>query len=450
MSDKTKLGVLLIGRKRPGFDQEWNKVMRGRAAEAFDALGYDVVGQDTPAPDDAAVASVLTRIKDAGCDALLVLQPSIGNGQLAVTLAQHWPRPVVLWATPERQDSDRVSSCSLVGQHMLASVLRGMDHPFELVSGDPADAATRAAVEEAVTLCRAVDKVRSAKIGVIGSQPPGYIAMGADPLTARRQLGTQFAPLSLTQFIDRATAYDESAVREDVRKIKAMNLPAEGVTDDDLALQSGFYLALKEIVAEELFNGLAVKEWPEISNALGWPYLAFSRLAGEGVPLGMEGDADGALTCLMGAAVGGGAGFITDWLEHDADTIHFWHPGVAPLSLIDSPRLAKHFNIEKPTVLDGPLRVGVGFTVARLWRRDGAYVLTAFEGESVPPGRTISGNGCWLRVGGSGVPVLFDGLVHAGMPHHPTLFEGRCAERLRCLARLLGIVFHESPGRHGS
>ena len=441
-NDKTKLGVLVIGRKRPGFDQEWNAIMRQRADDAFAALGYETVGQDTPVPDDQAVAATLKRIKDADCDALLVLQPSIGNGQLAVTVAQHWDRPVVLWATPERQDSDRVSSCSLVGQHMLASILRGMNHPFELVSGDPADAATRSAVCEAVELCRGVTKVRSAKIGVVGSQPPGYIAMGADPLLARRQLGVQFAPLSLSQFVDRARHFDAAAVREDVEAVRAMNLPSDGITDDDLALQSGFYLAMRALMEEEMLDGLAVKEWPEISNTVGWPYLAFSRLAGEGVAVGMEGDADGALACLMGTSIGGGPGFITDWLEHDEEVIHFWHPGVAPLSMIDSPRLARHFNIEKPTVVDGPLRVGKGFTVARLWHADDRYRLTAFEGETVPPGRRISGNGAWLKVDGGGVPALFDDLCHAGVPHHPVLFEGRLAGRLRRLARLLGIGWH--------
>lgn len=435
------LGVLVIGRKRPGFDMEWNAVMRAAADDAFAALGYATVGQDAPVAGDQAVAATLARIKAAGCDALLILQPSIGNGQLMVSVAQHWPGPVVLWATPERQDNPKVSSCSLVGQHMLASVLRGMGQPFELVNGDPADAATRDHLRRSINLCRTYTKLRSSKIGTLGAQPPGYIAMGADPLVARRQLGVQFAPQSLPQFLDRVRDFDAAAVAADVDAVRQLKLPMLDVAEADLDLQSRFYLALRAVAAEESLDALAVKEWPEISNGVGWPYLAFSRLASEGVPVGMEGDADGALTCLIGQSIGGGPGFITDWLEHDDDAIHFWHPGTAPLSMIEKPRLARHFNIVKPMSVDGPLRVGKAFTCARLWRRDGLYVMTAFEGESIPLRRTVTGNAVLLRVDGGGVVDLFDELIHAGMPHHPVLFEGRLIDAFCRLARMLGIAF---------
>ena len=71
-----------------------------------------------------------------------MLQPSMGHGQLALTVAQQWPDPVVLWATPERPGDGKVSSCSLVGQHLWGSSLRQAGHAFELVYGDPDDKTT--------------------------------------------------------------------------------------------------------------------------------------------------------------------------------------------------------------------------------------------------------------------------------------------------------------------
>ena len=57
------LGVLILGRKRPGFDQEWNQVICGRAVAALKSLGYATVGADKPVVDDAtiAVASEIQR-----------------------------------------------------------------------------------------------------------------------------------------------------------------------------------------------------------------------------------------------------------------------------------------------------------------------------------------------------------------------------------------------------
>lgn len=159
-SRQGNLGILVIGRKRPGFDQEWNQSMRGAAGEALTKLGFTCVGGDAPVVDDATIAQAIARIQQARCDALVVLQPSLGHGQLALALMQQWGKPVVLWATPERQESRKASSCSLVAQHLWASILRQAKYPFEIVVGAPAEERTQLELMRAISLCRA--KVRLA------------------------------------------------------------------------------------------------------------------------------------------------------------------------------------------------------------------------------------------------------------------------------------------------
>src|SRR5437764_9368179 len=146
------LGLLIIGRKRPGFDQEWNQLMVQSARAALATMGYACVGGDAPVVDDQTTRGAISRIRAAGCETLVVLQPSLGNGQLAVTVAQAWETPIVLWATPERLDSPRVSSCSLVAQHLWASIFRHANHPFELVYGDANETTVREALRRAINL----------------------------------------------------------------------------------------------------------------------------------------------------------------------------------------------------------------------------------------------------------------------------------------------------------
>ena len=99
--EPTPVGLLVIGRKRPGFEQEWNGRVRAAAAEGLRAAGFDPVGaEDTPVVDDQTILAALAKVNAAGCQALVVLQPSLGNGQLSLTVEQHWPHPVVLLATP--------------------------------------------------------------------------------------------------------------------------------------------------------------------------------------------------------------------------------------------------------------------------------------------------------------------------------------------------------------
>lgn len=180
-----------------------------------------------------------------------------------------------------------------------------------------------------------------------------------------------------------------------------------------------------------------------------WPYLAFSRLSSAGHAVAIEGDVDGAIGSLMSSSLGLGPGFLTDWLEHDASTIFFWHPGMASLDMChaigseDGPTLGNHFNIEKPYVVDGRLQSGRDVTVMRLWRCDNEYRMTAFEGRSIDPRRRITGNSMLVEVTDKDVPSRFDRLLHAGLPHHVLLHFGNHAETFRRLARLLHVRWHE-------
>jgi L-fucose isomerase-like protein len=454
-ADRNPLGVLILGRKRPGFDQEWNQIICGRAVAALKDLGYATVGAEAPVIDDATIKVALDRIRDAGCQVLVMLQPSMGNGQLALTVAQQWPGPVVLWATPERPGDGKVSSCSLVGQHLWGSSLRQAGHAFELVYGDPDDKTLRAELVRAIDIARTVAVLRAAKVGVIGTHAPGFIDLAADPFLLRRTLGIQLHPLSLPQFIERVHAIPDDAVRKDVERVLDLKLPMRDVTKDDLPMNSRCYLAMRELNAEESLDALTIQCWPELPNMIGqWPYLAVTRLSTEGVAISIEGDVDGAIGGLMNCELGKGPGFLTDWLEHDRSTIFFWHPGMAPMDMCNpvgtegGPTLAKHFNIVKPMVVDASLRISEDVTVMRLWRCDNRYHVTAFEGRTIVPRRKVTGNMVLVELAqtelarGGDVPARFDRLVHAGMPHHVSLSFGKQAESFRRFSRALRLEWH--------
>lgn len=449
-SAPSPLGVLILGRKRPGFDQEWNQIVCQRSLAALANLGFGCVGADAPVVDDATMTAALDRIAQAGCEALVMLQPSIGNGQLALTIAQRWAKPVVLWATPERPADGKVSSCSLVGQHLWASALRQAGHAFEFVYGDAEDARVQAELSLAVALARTAGALRRAKVGVIGTHVPGFIDLAASPFLLRRALGVQLHSLSLPQYIERVRGVPEQAVQRDVQRVLDLKLPMDGVGADALGTNSRYYLAMIDLIEEESLDALAIQCWPELPNILGqWPYLAVSRLSAEGRAISIEGDVDGCVGSLINVLLGLGPGFLTDWLEHDESTIFFWHPGMAPIDMCaavgsdDGPALATHFNVVKPLVLDGQLRQGEPVTITRLWQCDGRYHITAFEGHTTAPKRRITGNSVLVEVAKHDVPGLFDRLVHAGMPHHVVLSYGSHAETFRRLARMLRLQWWE-------
>ena len=203
-SHTKQIGIVTIGRKRPGFDQQWNEVMRREAAAALAALAIPTAGGRRSRLTNRRCAPPSTACKPPGCTTLLVLQPSMGNGQLALTVAQRWRGPVVLWATPERPDGEKVSSCSLVAQHLWASLLRQLNRPFELVIRS-ADRRRRRSDHSCAPSPSPAPTPKSARraLGLIGTHAPGFIAMEADPFALQQQLGVQLQRLSLPQFIER-------------------------------------------------------------------------------------------------------------------------------------------------------------------------------------------------------------------------------------------------------
>jgi L-fucose isomerase-like protein len=327
-----KVGVVFLGRRRPGFDMEWGKVMEQRVRGWLPQTKFSIFEPSEKAVDDASLRRIMAACEAQKVDAIVLLQTTMGDGRLAPTMAQLWPNPLILWATPEKQNGDMISSCSLVGAHCWASVLRQMGHTFELVYGDPDAAATQQRFREAVRLAATVRRLKTVRLGVIGGHAPGYFAMGGDPFFIHRGTGAQVQTFSLIEFGNVVNELSNDVVADDVAKVKALGFPHKDTTDDDLPMASRLYLAMKSFFENENLDALTIREWPEMPNVFGqWPYLGVARLVEEGRAIGIEGDADGALCAWIAESLGLGRCYLSDWLEHDEKTITIWHGGAAPV-----------------------------------------------------------------------------------------------------------------------
>lgn len=427
---------------------EWGRGQEQKVRNWLLKEKFDVVEPAEKAIDEATMRRAVATCAEQGAQVLVLLQSTMGDGRLAPTLAQLWPDPLVLWATPEKPDGDMISSCSLVGAHCWGSVLRQMGHPFEVVYGDPDAPETRQRFGEAVRMAATVRGLRSARLGLVGGQAPGYFAMGAEPFTIHRGLGAQVQTFSLIEFANAVNGLSEDAVAADVAKVKALGMPHKDTSDEDLPMASRLYLAMRSFLESESLDALTVRCWPEMANTFGqWPYLGIARLVDEGKAVACEGDADGALSAWIGESLGLGRCYLSDWLEHDRETITLWHGGAAPMGLCPpvgapgGPRIARHFNIKKPAVVEATLREKMPVTVMRFWRCDGRYFLTAREGQTVKPKRHLMGTNALARLDKQDPREWFDELCHQGMPHHVAVFEGHSTGLLKRFARTLNIQF---------
>jgi L-fucose isomerase-like protein len=449
MSEATgrKIGLVILGRRRPGFDMEWGKLIEAQTREMLGKTAFSIIDPGENAIDDASLRRVVAACESQKADAIMVLQPTMGDGRLAPTLVQLWPDPIILWATPEKPDGDMISSCSLVGAHCWASVLAQMGRSFELVYGAPDNKETHARFSEAVRMVSMIRRLRTSRLGIIGGQAPGYFAMSGDPFSIYQGLGTQLQTYSLLEFANVVNDAAAEEIAADVKKVKALGLPHKDTHDEDLPMASRMYLAMRSFMDTENLDALTIRDWPELPNTFGqWPYLGVARLADEGRAVGIEGDADGAMSAWIAENLGLGRCYLSDWLEHDLKTITLWHGGAAPFSMCEpvgtpgGPQIARHFNIKKPAVVEATLRAGMPITVFRFWRLNGKYLLTAREGKTLKPRRHLMATNALAEMEND-PHAWFEDLCHAGMPHHIAVVLGHHREFLKRLARVMRMEF---------
>lgn len=440
-----KLGLLFLGRKRPGFDMEWGAGIEIKVREAVNQSNFEVFEPSKKAVDEVSLKEVVAECEDAGVEALVLLQTTMADGRMAPTLAQIWPYPPIFWATPEKPEGNMISSCSLVGAHLWASSFRQMGRSSDVVYGDPEDSETLEKLDTSVRSVAVVRKLRHTRVGVIGGQAPGFANMATDPFAMHQLLGVQLQTYSLIEFENVLKDLSEDAVSTDVETVKEMGLEFKDASEADLPMASRLYLAMRHFFDEENLDALGVRCWPEMPNTFGqWPYLGIARLADEGRAIACEGDADGAIGALIGEMFGMGRCYLSDWLEHDEETITLWHVGAMPPSLSPpagesgAPKIAKHFNVKKPTVLESELKVGIPLTLFRLWRCDGEYRLTACDAESVKARPLMCSNGR-ARLLNRKPNDWFEDMCRAGMPHHLNVFQGNHAAKLKRFAAIAGI-----------
>ena len=320
-----------------------------------------------------------------------------------------------------------------------------MGRSSDVVYGDPEESETLEKLDTSVRSVAVVRKLRHTRVGVIGGQAPGFANMATDPFAMHQLLGVQLQTYSLIEFENVLKDLSEDAVSTDVETVKEMGLEFKGASEADLPMASRLYLAMRHFFDEENLDALGVRCWPEMPNTFGqWPYLGIARLADEGRAIACEGDADGAIGALIGETFGMGRCYLSDWLEHDEETITLWHVGAMPPSLSPpagesgAPKIAKHFNVKKPTVLESELKVGIPLTLFRLWRCDGEYRLTACDAESVKARPLMCSNGR-ARLLNRKPNDWFEDMCRAGMPHHLNIFQGNHAAKLKRFAAIAGI-----------
>ncbi len=399
----------------------------------------------------ASLSDALSQCKKLSLDAIIVAQPTIGDGRLAPIIEGRWGDPPLIWATPERPDTPKISANSLVGSHLFAATLRQQGAKLEFVYGHPESDETKAALLSALRRIVAYQRLTNSRVGLIGSHAPGFIDLHCDPAVLKAKLGTTLLHIGMIEFLDRFHQMEESKIEPFFQEMREMNLPSE-INNDLLPIalraQARYAALFSDIMDKELLDALAFRCWPDLPSMTGhWPYAALAILSSQGRALAMEGDVDGALCKFLAFELGCGHTYISDWLSHDHTSLLAWHTGAAAPQLCAAPghptgpRWATQFNNQLPTVINADLRVDMEVTIFRLWSYLGNYHICLLKGRTIQPRQPLPGTNGLISIEDVDVSEWLEEMIHYGMPHHICIVEGDHQKQIKKFARLAGITY---------
>jgi L-fucose isomerase-like protein len=392
-------------------------------------LGCEVVPLGSVGTPEAASAAG-RRLAEAHAEAAAFVAVSWFEDYLVLDLLEECRLPVLLWSLPGMETG------ALCGTQQLTACLKQLDAPYRAVHGPLDGEAPR---REARVFLRAValkGKLRRARVGLAGHRVAGMTEVAADEMALKKTIGPRLVPLDLLLLLARAKELSDDQVRarwQEVVKAAGVCRAAEQDGLDSLKVLA----AVRELVAQHRLAALTIGCYPHL---MGRVCLAASLLADEGVPLGCEGDVNGAVGQLILTLLTGQPTHNTDWLEPLADgSVVFTHCGSGSFALAE-----KQTDIEL-----GPVRLMDQGICARFPARPGPvtllnllpsasrYQVACLEGEALSTTMVFPGNPLRVRFA---LPVarLIEWIHREGIGHHWMAGYGHVGAEVREWARLCG------------
>ena len=401
----------------------------GDLARLLEQTGCQVV--ELGSIDDPAKSTAAGRkLAESHVHAVALATASWFEDYLALDLLEECSLPVLLWSLPGMETG------ALCGSQQLTAFLKQLDVPYCAVYGplESADAGRRA---KAFLRASALKyRLRRGRIGMGGHPVLGMTEVAASPLALKRALGPRIVSLDLPQLLEGVEEMADEEARATWREVVARAGTCK-VSEVDGVDSMKVFIAVKELVDQHRLDALTIGCYPHL---MGRVCLADSLLADEGVPLGCEGDLNGAVGQLILTLLTGGPTHNTDWLEPLEDgTVVMTHCGSGSFSLAENPRdveLAPVRLMDQGVCALFPARPG-RVTLLNLVPYGSGYQAAVLEGEAVSTEMVFPGNPLRVRLDCPTCRII-DWIHEEGIGHHWMAGYGHVGEEIRQWAKMVG------------
>jgi len=398
-------------------------------AQLLTAAGCRVIELGRIDHPDAAVAAG-RKASESHVDAVAFAAACWFEDYLVLDFLEECGDPILFWPLPGMETG------ALCGTQQLTCLLKQLGNVYECVFG-PVEAGD--ALDTAMAFLRAASlksRLRRARVGLAGHHVAGMTEVAANEIALKKVIGPRIVPLDMPQLLARADEIPEEAALMRWREL--VNHAGCCKVSEETGLDSmRIYAAIKELVEQHKLDALTVGCYPHL---MGRVCLAASLLADEGIPLGCEGDVNGAIGQFMLTLLTGGPTHNTDWLDPLEDnTVVFTHCGSGSFSLaenkadirLDSVRLMGQGVCALFPAKPGPV------TLLSIMPTGAAYQVALLEGEAVSTEMVFPGNPLRVRFS-QPAEKLISWIHNEGIGHHWMAGYGHVAAEIRAWAGMTG------------
>ncbi len=407
------------------------------------------------------IEAAVTGFEAAKVDALLIILTTYSPSQLTLPALQHTRLPIVIWNTQELLAVDNsfslqnmVDNHGVHGTQDLANVLTRCGIRFHYVTSPDNGTAGLEELGDFFAAAAAVNRLRSARIGMIGYPFPGMGDFAVDTTNMAATLGCSWIHLAVEDYNHRCASAPGTEVAKLVAEYRRAYEVAADLTETDLNSTAAAELAMRGMIADHRLSALTYQfmAFGDDDRTRTLPFVAASRLMADGIGFGGEGD-------LIAAA----ATTLFNWLKTPASFSEIFTTDFAGESLFMSHMGEANVAMAR---LDRKVALVARPAITRTHDRQLALVTSFEPGPATFAALTQVEGGKWRIIAAAatiedygplpefcvphfklkpagGVRQFLTAYANAGGPHHNAVCFGDARRRLRFAARLIGADYTE-------
>lgn len=408
------------------------------------------------------IEATVAEFEAAGMDAILLILLTYSPSQLSLPALQRTRLPIVIWNTQELLAVDRsftvaamIENHGVHGTQDLANVLTRAGIRFHYVTSAANDPRGLEELGDFFAAAAAARRLRSARIGMIGSPFPGMGDFAVDTTHLASTLGCSWTNLTVEDYINRSAAASAADTDRLVTEYRQSYEVAADVSEADLDATARAELALRGMVQDHRLDGLTYQftAFGDDERTSTLPFVAASRLMADGIGFGGEGDLIAAAATAFFNWLNPPASFSEIFtIDFAGNSVFMSHMGEANVAMARRDR--KMPLVARPT------------PITRTRDRQLALVISFEPGRATFAALTLGALGKWRIIAAPMIIEDFGPLsgfcvphfkvkpagdvrkfltdyANAGGPHHNTVSFGDARRRLRMAAKVIGMEYCE-------